>query len=142
MTEKRKGRGVPKYFIKEDELNKYLKEIESNKKNKINLPGEAAPPKELGSSKSEALKKVMDQLVTQKEEVIEKQADAIKSLTKRVQMLEAVKAENHVTLNQQADEEQKARSAERRELILELANISVFAYKRKSKILKELNRLS
>ncbi len=98
----KKGRGMPKYFVNEDELRRFLAKISEQKKNKLPLP-----EPENSSAGGELVE-----------------------LRQRISLLETKLSQDD------------SRSAERRELIVQLAGVSIFAVQKRKHLLTQLSKLS
>ncbi|MFT5171538.1 MAG: hypothetical protein ACI9BD_001315 [Candidatus Marinamargulisbacteria bacterium] len=137
---KRRGRGIPKYYVYESELQGFLKKIGDERKKKIDLPGDTAEPQHSTTE----LKKIVDTLVLQKNEMLDKQTLQIEDLKERVRLLETEKSELLPILSEQESKRQADldKSDKRRDLVMELANISLFSVGKRKNILSQLNQLS
>ncbi|MFC1771640.1 hypothetical protein ACFLZV_07125 [Candidatus Margulisiibacteriota bacterium] len=133
----KKGKGVPKYYILENDLDDYLKRLEQEKKRKIEIPGE-----EENTGINEELKNTVQELIQQKNQFIQTQTNQIDELKQRISMLETQQSKLTPLLSQEKDSENIQKKEQRLELIMELANTSVFAIKSRNGILKKLSKLA
>jgi hypothetical protein len=136
---KKKGKGVPKYYIFENDLDNYLKKLDEQKKKRINFPGE----EEVTPISSEIVDMVKE-LTEQKDRSFQKQNEQIETLKERIKLLEVQNSKIKPLLDaEEAKRDSESKQAtERRELLMELANIGVFSIARKNEILKQLSKLS
>jgi hypothetical protein len=130
----KRGRGVPKYFIYEQELEKYLKSVGDQRKKKLVFPGEEAvvnSPAAIGNNAQSAT-------------VVSTQQTEIHDLKNRIRFLETENSKLVPILKEEQDRfvSDETRAKERRELLMELANMGFFSFKRKKEILQNLNSLS
>lgn len=125
----KKGRGVPKYLVQEDKLQAYINELESNKRNRLILPDET---KENHGDLVKA-----SHLIKEKEELIKDQKNFLEEVSNRIHLLQTEK-----TTDESTDELEKKKSEERRQIIMELASVSIFSFKRKKELLSRLNQLA
>jgi hypothetical protein len=129
----KKGKGVPKYYIIENDLEDYLKKLEAQKKKRIEIPGE-----EKAIETSTEIKEMVQELISQKDQIIQSQTDQLNTLKERIHLLET--KQSSIAPANNNDDTNKAE--ERRELIMELANLSVFSVKKRNEALKKLSRLA
>lgn len=131
----KKGKGIPKFFIYEEKLQEYLKKIETERKRRIILPGEDQP------TLTEEIKTIYSKIIEQKDEIIQAQNTQIEKLMERVKLLEQQTEKLFPLLNSEEKRRisDQGRKEERKELLMELANISVTNKKDKfAKLLKNI----
>ncbi|MCP4049951.1 MAG: hypothetical protein GY730_04515 [bacterium] len=134
VNSKKNGKGVPKYYITENDLQNYLEKVEEQKKKMKIIADES---RDDGVLVSNEIKEIYTKLIEQKDSIIDSQGMQIKELTKKVSMLE-----NNRVLVADAPEDYQEKQCRRKELLMELANNSIFTIGKRKKILKELNKLS
>jgi GTPase involved in cell partitioning and DNA repair len=134
----KRGKGIPKYFIFEDSLQNYLNKIEANRKRLIEVPDDTKNTNNF----NEEMKNFIQTLIAENNMVVQSQKSELEQLRKQIKLLEAQtdKLSPYLDLDKHNSEEQK--SKERRELLMELANMSVFAFRRKNEVLKKLSSLA
>ena len=135
----KKGRGIPKYFIYDEELKRYLAFLEDQKKRRIHVPGDAGDP-----SFHNVFSKLIEAIEGQKEDLLAVQNSHFDLLSKRILTLEKQGDTLRPLLDENTKlvEDSKKYAEERRELLMELANINVFRFRRKRDIMRRLNKLS
>lgn len=122
---KKRGRGIPKFFIYESDLDSYLESLKNKKKKTIKFPfDESIIKKEPVKSPSEPAE---DHLKT------------IEQLKEKIEFLEGTISNTFRSILKEQDrEEVKER---RKEIILKLASLNIFNIKKKRELLQELNKL-
>ncbi len=115
VKEKKRGRGIPNYFIYESALNEYLKKLEKKKKHYINVPEDVIEFKN-----SEEKLKHEDKIVS----LMEKSFQSISKIEKRLSQMEE---ENAIIIpllakQQKANAGDTSKSSERKELLEQLSN--------------------
>ncbi len=134
VKEKKRGRGIPNFFIYEDDLNEYLKKVEENKKHYINIPqdiiyNEAEESSENQTQIESLLKKNIENL-----ELFEKKLTKIENnYTQIIPLLEK---------QQHQIENQEERSEQRKEIIEEIINMPSFMVKKRKELLNKLQTIS
>ena len=128
VKEKKRGRGIPNFFIYEDDLNVYLKKLEENKKHFINVP-EADESFVKKSSKNE--QEIVDFLKI----VVEK----LENIERKVELLD----ENFLSIIPLLDSGDVSEHTEekRREMIEEIASMPSFMIKKRKDLLSKLKNI-
>ena len=137
----KKGRGIPNYFVYEDELQRYVDKLEETKKSTIRIP-EALINKVEDDDQVESVETT--DFYSKANYFFESQKSTLNTLLERVQFLERENSKILPVLEKQqayiTEEQQK--SAERKELIMELASAPSFNAAKKKDILTKLNKLA
>ena len=133
----KRGRGVPNYFVYENDLKTYIEKIEKTKKSTILMTPEET--KSTAESKDYVIKSVEENNM-----LIKQQSESIEALKKQLCFLEVENSKIQPLLEKQSDffEKEKSLSNERKELLMELAGITVFDSKRRKEILQRLNKIA
>ena len=134
VNDSKRGRGIPNYWVKEDDLKQYLKAIEeANKKFKdIDYAGNS---EDIYDNNTD-----LTTLISQNIECIKTQSETIDGLQNRILMLEKASAKV-VPLLEEIQYSQE-RSVKRKEIVMELANISPLQTEKRNQLLQELNKLA
>ena len=123
----KKGRGVPKYLVREDELQEYIKFLEINKKSKLVIPDET----EASPENSDELNKDTDDLIRDQRLFLEQVSERMQAI--KDELVKGDSIDHKV---------EKQRSEERRQLLLELSNAGLFSIKKKKEIISKLFKLA
>ena len=129
VKEKKRGRGIPNFFIFEDDLNEFLKKIESERKHFIYVPEDTVEPNnkiDFDDKDQQQIQDNLDKIEKKLDKLNEENAVIIPLLEKQTQLL----AENEL------------KSEERKELITELLNMPSFMVKKRKDVLNKLSSLS
>ena len=128
VKEKKRGRGLPNYFIYENHLNEYLEKMEQNKKHFINIPQDtieiATPNQDSIQELHTLLKQTIENFENLENRLIKIQND----YDRIIPLLE----NNNIDFKQ--DIVQK-----RKEIIEELANTPAFQVKKREELIKKLD---
>ena len=128
VKEKKRGRGLPNYFIYENHLNEYLEKMEQNKKHFINIPQDTIETATPNQDSIQELHALLKQNI-QNFENLESRLSKIQSDYDRIiPLLE----NNNIDFKQ--DIVQK-----RKEIIEELANTPAFQVKKREELIKKLD---
>jgi len=135
----KKGRGTPKFFVREDDLDNYLKQLTAQKQNKITVIDE-----NFQKNIHNKIKETVQQIIEEKQDQFFENNHQLKHLLDRISFLET--QNNHIKTVSDNEEKhnnpEKEHSFKRRELLMELANISIFSVRKKKEILSKLNKIS
>ena len=128
VKEKKRGRGIPNFFIYEDDLNVYLKKLEESKKHFINVPNEDVLPKKVDKSADTDLVDFF-KITLEKLEAIER----------KIELLD----ENFLAMIPLLDNAQVSEQAEskRREMLEEIASMPSFMIKKRKDLLSKLKNI-
>jgi hypothetical protein len=135
----KRGRGTPKYYVYEEDLQSYLRMISEERKHKISIVAQA----EVGSV-DDKVKEVVERLLSDKEEMLISHTNEISDLKSRLKMLEksqGIEPKTVISATELAGDN-SSKSETRKTLLTELANTSVFAIHKRREILRELNKLA
>ena len=125
--EKKRGRGIPNYFIYESELNNYLSKLEEKRKNFINVPDN---PIETNQTKQSKEDKILNLL----EETIER----LSALTLRLDKFE----QNYTTvIPMLKNDTEQQKNLACKEIIDELATMPSFQVQRRKELLNQLKTI-
>ncbi|RAP27613.1 hypothetical protein DID78_06065 [Candidatus Marinamargulisbacteria bacterium SCGC AG-343-D04] len=130
VKQKKRGRGIPNYFIYESDLNVYLKKIEESKKHFIEIPEDAIFSNTKEESNSSGLETLLERSTQKIEEKLRKIDESNETI---IPLLEK---------HQSFIDNEKEKSSKRRELIMELINMPSFMVKKRNDVLQELNKIS
>tara|TARA_A100001015_G_scaffold304555_1_gene395917 strand:- start:9343 stop:9885 length:543 start_codon:yes stop_codon:yes gene_type:complete len=137
----KKGRGIPNYFVYENDLQEYVDLLEETKKSTIRIP-DVLINREPEEEKNEVYDS--NDFVTKANFFFDTQKQAIETLMDRIHLLEKENSKILPLLEKQQFyiNEEQSKSAERKELIMELASAPSFNAAKKKDILTKLNRLA
>ena len=131
VKEKKRGRGLPNYFIYENNLNKFLEKMEENKKHFINIPQDSV------QSKYNASQETMQEL----HNLLKKNIENFETLENRLSKIQhdydliiPMLEKNNITIQENLVEKRKV-------IIEELANTPSFQVKKREELLKKLDTI-
>ncbi|MAQ64266.1 hypothetical protein CL647_01345 [bacterium] len=131
VKEKKRGRGLPNYFIFENNLNKYLEKMEKNKKHHINIPQDTVQSKY----------NVNQENTKELQELLKQNIDNFNKLESRL-----TKIQNDYDLIIPMLEKQNINPTQnivqqRKQIIEELANTPAFQMERREELIKKLDNI-
>ena len=132
------GRGIPKYFVFENDLNEYLKKLHNEKKKIFQFPEDDANKKT-----SQDMTKLVDHLIKEKEDIIQSKNSVIEELKLQIKQLET-QNENFKPLIESIDkknQDQENSKKELRDIALELSELSFFSLGKKKHLVKRIHSL-
>ena len=137
----KKGRGIPNYFVYENDLQEYVDLLEETKKSTIRIP-DVLINREPEEEKSETFEN--SDFINKANYFFESQKQTLDTLMDRINFLEKENSKIVPLLEKQQFfiNEEQTKSAERKELIMELASAPSFNAAKKKDILTKLNRLA
>ncbi|MBH37958.1 hypothetical protein CL658_02885 [bacterium] len=131
VKEKKRGRGLPNYFIYENNLNKFLEKMEENKKHFINIPQDSV------QSKYNASQETIQEL----HNLLKKNIENFETLENRLSKIQhdydliiPMLEKNNITIQENLVEKRKV-------IIEELANTPSFQVKKREELLKKLDTI-
>ena len=128
VKEKKRGRGIPNFFIYEDDLNVYLQKLEESKKHFINVPAqEETYTKKAVKNEKEIVEYI--KIVAEKLETIEQKLELID--------------ENFLAIIPLLDKESVSEEVDskRREMIEEISSMPSFMIKKRKDLLSKLKNI-
>lgn len=142
VNSNKKGRGIPNYFVYEDDLQVYVDKLEETKKSSIRIP-EALINKQADANENKDFSDNTE-FANKLSYHFESQKQTLDKLLDRLQFLEKENSKIIPILEKQQHyiNEEQAKSAERKELIMELASAPSFNAAKKKDILTKLNKLA
>ncbi len=134
VKEKKRGRGIPNFFIYENDLNNYLQKIEENKKHYINIPQDIIYSED---------NKEADQ-PSELQELLKKNIETIENVDRKLCKLEDDYTSIIPLLEKQQNvlDNQEEKTEQRRELIDELITMPSFMVKKRKELLNKLHQIS
>ena len=137
----KKGRGIPNYFVYENDLQEYVDLLEETKKSTIRIP-DVLINREPDEEKAEVYES--SDFISKANYFFESQKQTLDTLMDRINFLEKENSKIVPLLEKQQYliNEEQSKSAERKELIMELASAPSFNAAKKKDILTKLNRLA
>ena len=128
VKEKKRGRGIPNFFIFEEDLNTYLKKVEESKKHFINVPeNEEGFSKKSEKSDLELLDLL--KIVVEKLDVVEQKMELLdENFLAIIPLLENGETTENTEMK-------------RRELIEEIASMPSFMIKKRKDLLSKLKNI-
>ena len=134
VKEKKRGRGIPNFFIYENDLNDYLQKIEENKKHYINIPQDMIYAEgATDETQSEELQGLLKRNIETIENVERKLVKLEEDYTSIIPLLEK---------QQSVLDTQEEKTEERREIIDELISMPSFMVKKRKELLNKLHQIS
>ncbi|RAP29763.1 hypothetical protein DID76_03860 [Candidatus Marinamargulisbacteria bacterium SCGC AG-414-C22] len=136
----KKGRGVPNYFVYEEDLQVYVDKLEETRRSTIRIPdvlmNEPGGNFEQNTDVSSVIKETTESFKTQR--------DKLDELLTRIHFLEKENAKVYPILDRQQKliEDEISKSEKRKKLIMELASNPELKAQKRSEILQKLNQLS
>ena len=130
--ETKHGRGLPNYFIYEDELNTYLENVEKNKSHNINIPEEEIQEINKTNQNNESL-----------EELLKKNIENFYNLEQKILKIQKDYEEIIPLLKKEStfSNFEETKSSQRKEIIEELETMPSFMVKKRKDLLSKLNKL-
>lgn len=128
VKEKKRGRGLPNYFIYENHLNEYLEKMEQNKKHFINIPQDTIETSTTNQDSIQQLHALLKQNIENFENLENRLIKIQNDYDRIIPLLE----NNNIDFKQ--DIVQK-----RKEIIEELANTPAFQVKKREELIKKLD---
>tara|TARA_B100000427_G_scaffold86317_2_gene70849 strand:+ start:2323 stop:2835 length:513 start_codon:yes stop_codon:yes gene_type:complete len=128
VKEKKRGRGLPNYFIYENHLNEYLEKMEQNKKHFINIPQDTIETPTANQDSIQELHTLLKQNIENFENLENRLIKIQNDYDRIIPLLE----NNNIEFKQ--DIVQK-----RKEIIEELANTPAFQVKKREELIKKLD---
>ena len=138
----KKGRGVPNYFVYEDDLQEYVDKLEETKKSTIRIP-DVLINKEIEIAEELPVTNY-DDFMTKANYFFDSQKSKLDTLLDRIHFLEKENSKVVPLLEKQQDflDAEQKKSLERKELLMELASSPSFNAAKKKEILTRLNKLA
>jgi len=131
VKEKKRGRGLPNYFIYENNLNNYLEKMEENKKHHINIPQDTVQSKY--SVNPDNLKELHD-LLKQNIENFNMLENRLSKIQTDYDLIIPLLEKQNITPTQSIVEKRK-------EIIEELANTPAFQMEKREELIKKLDKI-
>ena len=135
----KKGRGTPKYYVHEEELESYLKEMNQSSHRHISLMDDT-----LKEGLEERIKSIVGYTLEQNQDVIMRHNGELETLRKRLHMLETrlgtETTDDSIYESVNLDHNQK--TLRRHELLNKLETLGIFDVKERKDVLEELHRIA
>jgi len=129
--EKKRGRGLPNFFIYESKLNEYLAKMEENKKHHINIPQDTVQSKY----------NVNPETVNQLQSLLEQTIENFQNLENKLSKIQNDYEYIIPMLEQHNINPRRSLVQQRKEIIEELANTPAFHIEKRDQLIKKLDSI-